>query len=198
MRILFISWLVVLSSSRLFADSEIDETWLSGSRANKNTFDSGLALKRTKKMGIQTTFAGATGLVGLNADLNFAEDFAVSIGYGVSHGFQAFNIHVKESLGGKNFIPYFVGGYSRWYAHGREGGAHNTSPAFLADKFLSAHERRTGDFSKDIIYPGLGLQYLNIDGDWRGLGFFAETLFLVNLNDFLASATAGLGTIYYF
>ncbi|OFZ18039.1 MAG: hypothetical protein A2Z20_07965 [Bdellovibrionales bacterium RBG_16_40_8] len=198
MRVFFLYLIIIFLVPSLHAAIEVDETWWSGSRVANNSFTSGIALKKTKKMGIQTTFAGATGLAGLNIDLNFSEDFALSVGYGVSRGFQAINIHAKQSLGGTSFIPYFVWGYSNWHAHGRESGVYNTSPAILAAKFLDAKEKRTGVFAKNIVYPGLGIQYINLSGDWLGLGFFAEVLALVDINDFLAGPTAGIGTIYYF
>lgn len=177
---------------------EVDETWGSRIHADLKSDQSDFHLKKTKKLGLQTTFAGATGLFGLNLDINFAEDFAISLGYGFSRGFDAINVHFKRALGGTGFIPYFVAGYSRWFSKGEPGEIQNTAPSILSGKFLSRRERETGIFSENIIYPGLGIQYINADGEWQGLGFFAEVLLLLDIDDFQAGPTAGIGSIYYF
>ncbi|MCB0351335.1 MAG: hypothetical protein KDD38_09145 [Bdellovibrionales bacterium] len=197
MKILVAAFITLCATSSL-AQILVDEGWGSSSRQSLNSFSGSEALKAVKKIGIQTTLAGATGLAGLNLDINFTQDFAFSMGVGISRGFQAFNAHIKRSLGSGNVAPYFVGGYSRWYSVGAEERVERTSPPLLANKFLTAKERATGIFAKDIIYPGLGLQYLITDGEMQGLGFFAEVMMLVDVNDLLAGGTGGIGSIYYF
>lgn len=190
--------LFLLSIQTQAADKKIDETWGSKSSASMRSFDSAGDLKKSKKMGLQTTLAGATGLLGLNLNLNFTKNFEFSLGVGVSRGFRSFNTHIKTPMGGKSFSPYFVGGYSRWSSSGSEDGVQSTSPSVLAKKFLSGHERRTGEFAENIIYPGLGLQYVQLEGELQGMGLFAEILMLVDIEDFLTGPTAGVGAIYYF
>jgi hypothetical protein len=162
------------------------------------TFADVASFKHRKKMGISATLAGATGLVGTNLDLNIFEDFAISIGGGVSRGFGCYNAHVKQTLGGgENFQPYFAMGYSRWFSNGG-GPIDQTSPSFVANKFLSDNAKATGKFAENIIYPALGLQYVNINGDLRGLGFFGEALVLMDLNNLAVAPTLGIGSILYF
>lgn len=189
--------LVFFLSNSGYSQILVDETWGSNTRYSTKSLSEG-ALKSNKRIGIQGTLAGAAGLAGLNLDMNLTKSFAFSLGLGVSRGFQSYNMHIKRSLGEGDFIPYFVAGYSRWYSGEGAGEVKRTSPPILANKFLSGRERATGVFTKDIIYPGFGLQYLLSEGDLQGLGFFAEALMLVDVNDFLAGGTGGIGTIFYF
>lgn len=183
---------------RAEAKKKIDETWGAYSSAESQTFGDAEGLKKSKKMGIQATLAGATGLLGLNLNLNFTSDLEFSLGVGVSRGFRAFNTFVKMPFGGTNFSPYFVGGYSRWYSAGTSDGVAHTSPSVVENKFLSTRERETGNFAENIIYPGMGLQYLQLSGDLLGFGLFAELLMLVDIDDFVTAPTVGVGTNYYF
>jgi len=166
-------------------------------RSDDDFFADAGALKHKKKMGVSATFAGATGLLGTNLDMNIFQDFAVSVGGGVSRGFQALNVHVKQTFGGVSFQPYMAIGYSRWYSNGN-GPVNQTSPGFVADKFLSASERASGRFAENIVYPAFGSQYLFLNGDLRGLGFFGEVLMLMDLNKIALAPTLGVGSIYYF
>lgn len=201
-------YIIVLSATVLassaFAQILIDESgssgrWLGSSvRSELSQFSSAESLRGLKRMALSATVAGATGLIGTNMHLNFTRDFTFSLGIGMSHGFQAFNMHIKQSLGGGTVMPYFVAGYSRWYTNGPEGAVDRTSPPIMGKKFLSPRERQTGEFAENIIYPGLGLEYVTLSGDWQGLGFFAEALFLLDIDDFVAGGTGGVGTIYYF
>ncbi len=192
-----IAMMVCMYATTSFAQILIDESRGGFSRQRLETYSGGQSFKSVKKVGIQTTLGGATGLFGINLDLNFTKDFAFSMGVGTSRGFQSFNAHIKKSLGSGSLAPYFVAGYSRWYAKG-DGSIEHSSPPLLANKFLTGREKATGTFAKDIIYPGFGLQYVNTSGDWQGLGFFAEAMMLVNINDLLAGGSGGLGSIYYF
>lgn len=175
----------------------VDETW-GAAQTHGSVLGASDSLKTTKKMGIGTTLAGATGLFGLNLEINFTSDLAFSMGAGVSRGFQSFNMNIKKTLGGDSWLPYFVGGYSRWFSSEQEGGVEQTAPSVLAKKFLSAREKQSGRFSENILYPGLGLQYLNRSGEWLGLAFFIEVLFLVDIDDLATGATGGIGSVYYF
>lgn len=193
--------LILISAYSQMARAQIliDEGWGAASRLKQSsTYSSGSGLKATKKIGISATFAGPVGLFGTNLDINFTEDFALSLGVGLSQGFNSFNVHMKRTLGGESFQPYFAAGYSRWSARGNEGSVEQTTPGVLADKFLSDREKRTGEFVENIIYPGLGLQYLTLDGDWQGLGVFAELQVLLDLDDIAVGTTASVGSIYYF
>lgn len=195
----FLSVLSVTFFLSVNASAAIGDTWGGQSRIEIENFNTSADLKRKKKAGVGTSLAGALGLVGLNLNINFAEDFTFVVGYGVSHGFHAVNMNFKQSLGGEALTPYFSGGFSRWFSRGEEGETlEKTTPSFLKEKFLSAKEIRTGQFAENIIYPGFGLEYMNTKGDWQGLSFYVEILYLLDIDDLEAAPTAGIGTNFYF
>jgi hypothetical protein len=189
------------ASAKVLIDESADQSLLSRSGAaiarSKEAFDDLASFKRKKKMGISTTLAGATGLFGINLDLNIFEDFAISLGGGVSHGFSSYNMHIKQTLGVDAFQPYMVFGYSRWFSDGG-GPVSQTSPGLLVHKFLSEGARQSGQFAENIIYPALGLQYVNLTGEYQGFGVFAEVMVLMDLNNLAVGPSAGTGAIYYF
>jgi len=207
--------LTFLISAPAFAQILVDETWGSAkglpssssspnpspfgssTRLGSSSFSDLMSLRQTKKLGLQTTVAGATGLLGFNVEVNATEDLAVSMGVGVSRGFRSFNANMKKFWGGTSFAPYVVGGYSRWFSNGGHD-SESTTPAFVAEKFLSHRERETGEFAENLIYPGFGAQYVNTSGDWEGVGFFGEVILLLDLDGLRTAATAGVGSVYYF
>jgi len=195
----YILGLVVLTmvATTSFASILIDESAPVGNRY-KRSRDLETDLKAKKKVGVSSTVAGAFGLFGVGIDLNFTRDVAFSIGAGLSQNFSAFNMNMKFALSDGSFQPYFVGGISRWSANGSNGEITHSTPGFLESKFLSDSERRSGKFAKNIIYPGLGLQYLNTSGDLEGLGYFAEVLMMMEISSLAVAPTGGVGAIYYF
>lgn len=166
-------------------------------RSSVENFDSGMSLKQKKRMAVTASLAGAHGLAGINLDVNLTGDLAVGIGMGASRGFNSFNLNVKQTLGGTHFLPYFVGGYSRWTNDGGEN-VDRSSPGFFAKEFLSSRERATGEFAENIFYPGAGIQYIVTEGDWTGYGTYFEVLYLIDIDDFQAAMTGGLGASVYF
>src|SRR4051812_45459311 len=127
-RALGLSVLFLFMSSAATAAILVDETWGSAGKTSAS-FSDVPGLRKMKKLGLATTLAGATGLLGLNLEINATPELSVSIGTGISRGFQAFNLNVKHFWGGQAFAPYFVGGFSRWYAHGDSDGVQQTSPS---------------------------------------------------------------------
>jgi hypothetical protein len=199
----FVSGALVFLS--LTVQAKIDETWYSIPTAGTSSItrsddveDSvGTSIKGERRMGLSTTFAGAIGLAGLAIDLNLTERFSYSIGLGGARGFQSFNMNIRNYFSSNNFQTYFTAGYSRWYSSSGDK-VTSTSPPFMAKKFLSAKERASGNFSENIIYPGLGAQYISPSGEWKGFGFYFEALYLLDIEDFEAAPTAGLGATYLF
>lgn len=194
--------LFLLLSYITSADAQIliDEGWGSASKlkSESRTFTDGSSLRSKKRVGLGASFVGAVGLVGVNLNINFTPDYVFSFGVGQSHGFQTANASLKSILGGKTLQPYFVTGYANWRADGDSENMEDTSPAILANRFLSRRERETGRFSEHVFYPGIGLEYLNTNGSLQGLSYYAEALWLVDVDDLQMGATGGIGTIYYF
>ncbi len=161
-------------------------------------FSNMYSFKSEKKVGISTTVGGAMGLVGLSLNLNFTPETTFSIGSGMSQDFSALNMNIKTDLTSGAFQAYFVGGISRWFSNSRNSNAKNASPSFFYSKFLSPEERKTGVFAKNLVYPGLGLQYTDLGGRFEGFGIFSEVIALMDLSSLTVVPTAGLGAVYYF
>lgn len=100
-------------------------------------------------------------------------------------------------MGGRAFMPYVVGGYSRWWSGGG-GRLSSTTPGFLGEKFLSENAQETGIFTEHFIYPGLGIQYYTLGGPRAGLSFYAELDLLISTKSLIVQPVGALGTAYYF
>ncbi|MEZ4873732.1 MAG: hypothetical protein R2827_16120 [Bdellovibrionales bacterium] len=158
----------------------------------------GISLRQKRKVGVGMTAMGAYGVTGVNLELNFTPKISALTGFGIGDGYQTFNFQIKQNIGGTNFIPYVTAGYTRWYTTSNELRAFKeTTPEFLAKKFLSSTERR-GRFAEDIIYPSAGVQFVMLNGEWAGFAINAEFLFLVDVDDLVSAPAGALGFSYYF
>ncbi len=158
----------------------------------------GLKMRELRKVGLGVQAGGALGSYGIGLELNFQPDFSTSVGFGMGSGYQAMNVQFKKYIGGQNFLPFITAGVSRWFTASRaERDFTSSSPEFLADKFLSESEKN-GRFSKNIIYPGFGVQYMHLKGPWAGSSVSAEILLLVSIDDFASAAVGSVGYTYYF
>ncbi|MCB9025665.1 MAG: hypothetical protein H6625_05065 [Bdellovibrionaceae bacterium] len=162
--------------------------------SSKNSVD----FKYKRKVGVGLSAAGAQGLAGVTLELNFSPEMSFSTSFGLADRFQTFGVFIKKSISAKYFTPYISGGFTRWYTVTDEGPMTTSNPSFLAERFLSNKEKSEGKFAETLIYPAMGIQYLQLDGDWAGSSLFVEVLMLVDIDDFKSSPTGGLGYLYYF
>jgi hypothetical protein len=167
------------------------------------TFNSTYDLRLKRKVGIGAAVAGAVGVYGGLIELNFAPDDSVVTGFGGGPRFNSFMFQWKHLLGNTEsdgFIhPYLGFGYSRWFSvSGNNSSMAKTTPSFLGSRFLSEEEKITGRFEKNLLIPSLGLQYFQLDGEYRGLGVFVEVDVILETSDLSPVPTGGVGTIYYF
>ena len=158
----------------------------------------GFAMRNLRKVGFGVGSAGSLGLLGAMIELNFTSDMSLMTSFGLASNYQTFGLQVKKILGGKAFMPYFSAGYTRWYTTGDKGAIHKTTPKFFGDKFLNSEERSSGKIAENILYPGFGFQYMQLNGDWAGTSLYAEILLLIDVDDLQSEGTGGLGLIYYF
>lgn len=158
-----------------------------------------LELRTLRRVGVGLSGAGPLGLGGINLELNFARDAGFVGGFGGGPGFQAFTLQYKRILSGESFLPYFAAGYSRWYSVGMPTPiAGGSAPFYLMDRFLSDSDKASGIYALNLVYPALGLQYLQSSGPWAGSSVFFEVLALVNLGNLAVAPTGTLGFLYYF
>ncbi len=157
-----------------------------------------LNFRSQRKVGVGLAAAGAQGLLGTLIELNFSSETSFMTNFGLGKDYRSFGFSLKRIVGGEWFAPYILGGFSRWYSVGDHGSINTSTPSFLADNFLSAKQKRTGHFTETILYPGIGLQYHQLNGEYAGASLFAEVLFLVDIDDFATAPTGSLGFMYYF
>lgn len=166
---------------------------------SEKTASNGIEMRRIRRVGIGGAMVGPLGLGGANIELNFSPEASFVGGFGGGPGFQAFTMQYKRVLGGRSLLPYFMAGYSRWYGTGQSAvGRSTTTPTLLGEKLLNDSERSQKNFAVNLIYPGLGLQFLQLSGPWAGSSIFFEAVMLLDIEDFIAAPTGTIGYLYYF
>ena len=158
-----------------------------------------MELRKIRRAGIGLSAAGALGIYGINLELNFTPKWGANFGYGGGSGFQSFSISGKRFLGGETILPYIAAGYSNWASNSDQNrDLKKSSPSFLADRFLTEVEKRTGQFSTHLLFPSIGAQYLQPSGPWTGYSLYLELVMLVDIAELVSAPTGGLGFVYYF
>lgn len=171
-----------------------------GKRKETNTsMADGTELRKIRRVAVGVSTIGPLGVLGANLELNFTPQWAFMGGFGTGLSYQSFTLQVKRVLAGEYLMPYMAAGISRWYTVGEpKGPITKTQPAFLYDKFLNDTDKIEGQFSKVLLYPAFGLQYMQLSGDWSGMSLYAEVLLLLDIGSFEAAPTGTLGMLYYF
>ena len=159
---------------------------------------SGNDMRRARRMGIIAAGAGALGIGGIELELNFSPHSGIVLGFGGGSDFQAFAFEYKQVLAGEWLLPYMGMGFAKWQNFGKNGPISETTPGVLADRFLTPDNKRSGRVNESLLYPKFGLQYMQLEGDWAGFSVFAELVVLIDLNNFIAGPTGGVGVGYYF
>lgn len=153
--------------------------------------------KRRVALGIQAV--GALGLGGALVELNFNEKSGIVAGYGGgSPAFQAWTVQYKRVLAGESLLPYFSAGFARWNSVEARPGVKDSTPGILEERLMSDSDKREGVVNEYLLYPALGLQYVQLEGEWAGFSMFAEFDVLFDVIDFVAAPTGALGVTYYF
>lgn len=187
--------LVLLCVSQAHAErspTRLSKEWFKSKQA-----DNGDEFRNVRRVGIGSGIGGTHGIAGLNLDLNFTEETTFGLGYGLGSPFKAFSMYVRRYMGSKTFAPYFAGGYTRWTNDG--GTAVNSStPNLLAERFLTEEQKKAGKFQKNFLYPALGIQYNQLNGDWAGISFALELDFLVDVENLVTGTTGGINCTYFF
>jgi hypothetical protein len=164
----------------------------------KETYSDTFDFKTKNRVGVGFGFSGIHGLMGLQLELNFFPELAVVGNYGFSDGFQSFGFNVKRTFTGKYFSAYVSGGFTRWFSESSDGPIGETQPSYLATRFLNNQQISQGLFYETLIYPSIGLQYIQLDGEWARSSIYAEVTLLVDPDEFQSAATGSLGYLFYF
>lgn len=179
---------------------EVDDNRVVEPGQSSYKFESrGLNFKRERKVGVGLSTAGALGFLGANIEINFTPEDSFMGGFGMGDSYQSYALQYKHSIGGSWFVPYVGGGYARWYTVTDDNGRiEDSSPGFLADKFLSNRELNTGRFDEHLFYPMAGVQYFQLKGKWAGFSLYAQVMMLVDIDDLVSAPTGEFGAFFYF
>ena len=192
--------LILTSSWSSFAQLLIEESGnsVNQTRAGKQAED-GYDFRNKRRFGVGVSTAGTLSLVGASLEIVFTPESSFMGGFGLGDSYQTFSLQYKHAIGGRWFVPYVGGGFARWYTAGDKNGTINeTTPGFLADRFLSDEEKRTGEFAENLIYPMAGIQYYQLRGGWAGASLYAQLVMLIDIDDFVSAPTGEFGVFYYF
>ncbi|OQW51868.1 MAG: hypothetical protein A4S09_09370 [Proteobacteria bacterium SG_bin7] len=174
--------------------SRLGKEWFKAKHA-----ESGDEFRTIRRVGIGSSIGGTHGVAGINLDLNFTEETTFGLGYGFGSPFKAFSMYIRRYMGTKAFSPYFAGGYSRWtHDGGPDEPVTSSTPNILFDRFLTDEQKKAGKFQKNFLYPALGIQYNQFDGEWAGLAFALEIDFLVDVENLKSGTTGGINCTYFF
>ncbi len=160
------------------------------------SYADGFQLRGLRRIGLGVTGGGISGIAGLHVELNFTRELSVLGGIGRGPGYQNFHFQIKRSLGGHAVMPFLAAGFSRW--SGLEQDISESTPAFLSHEILTQKEARSGLFGRTFIFPTGGLQFLQLAGPFAGFAVQAELNYLVEVEEWAAVATGGVGVTYYF
>lgn len=149
-------------------------------------------LKMDKRFGIGVAAAGPLAIFGLEIDINVTEDFSLSGGLGTGMDYSTMAVKSRYYLLGKNVSPYIGLGMARWWSS--TVASRDLAPSFFAKHFLPDDFVPQNGFNVFMIYPVLGVQYLNV----MGIEFSAEVMYLVKLMNMASSPYAGAGVHWYF
>lgn len=168
------------------------------SQTSKLALD-GTEFRQKRRVAIGSTLGGAAGIAGINLDLNLTDHTSLSLLYGAGNPFQSFGFAIKRYVSGESFLPYLSAGYVSWsHRRANSRAVDHTTPEILGSRFLNASEKSKGQFGENIIFPGLGLQYVQLSGPWAGFAMNLELQALIDVDDFQTAATGALGAAYYF
>lgn len=162
------------------------------------TAGSGREMRGVRRAGVGFVGGGLAGIAGLSLEINFLDNFGLLAGGGVSTDFRSFFGGGKYVFGGKWLLPYMTAGFVQWSSYGEQRDVGDTTPGFFGKRFLSDDERRKGNFAENMLFAGLGIQYLQLKGDWAGFAPYLEVDFLGDIDDISGAVTSQIGVTYYF
>jgi hypothetical protein len=163
------------------------------------SYESAFSFKKDRRVGIVIKNSGSVGMFGAGLELNFAPDEAFTIAAGGSLKYKSVAVGWKKSFDGAFFSPAIGVSVSRWSSALVEGSSvGETSPEFLGNGLLSEQEKLSGQFSKHFVAPGAYLQYLQLDGPYRGFSMSVGVELLTNIEKLSSFPTGEVGIGYFF
>ena len=198
---LLLVWAPQLYSAILWEDSPPPTT--KKSRFDYDQTDSARKVGNfweNRKMALNFSMGGVYGLAGGGLGIHFHPQWAFELGYGGGSHFHSFGFRVRGSvLQSSPFNPYYGFGFHRWQrTKTRPYSQNDLAPGFIGSEFLSEEEKRQGRVDEKLLNGTLGLQYIFIEGPWKGIGLSVEAVLLISAEDLQTSPTFALGASYFF
>ncbi len=148
-------------------------------------------IKLKKRWGVGLSAGGPLSMMGIEFDVNVAEDISFSGGIGTGLHYNTMMMKGRYFLLGEWVSPYLAMGIARWWSNGTK--AQDIGPSVLANKFLAGEDPRRG-FDVVMLTPALGVQFMHP----MGFEVFAEIYYLFKLVNFTNGTYAGMGLHWYF
>ncbi len=159
-------------------------------------YESNLEMKSYKTFGLGLLMGGATGLLGLNAEINLDPTEAVVIGLGAGPSYNSFNLGWKHNFIGNYLSPYTKVGYSKWF--NSPGSSNSAGQSDILKRVLSDDEIKNNRFSADFLVGSVGLEYNQLEGDLSGVNFFGELVMMAEVEKITLIPSGAVGIIYYY
>jgi hypothetical protein len=149
-------------------------------------------LKMDKRVGLGISAGGPLALMGMEMDVNVAEDFSLTGGLGTGFDYNTIELKGRYFLTGKKVSPYIGMGFARWWT----GGTNTTTfaPAIVSSKFIDPTVNPKNGFSIFLVYPTLGIQFLHKSG----FEISGELEYLFKLFAMANAVYGGIGVHWYF
>jgi hypothetical protein len=154
-------------------------------------------MRSDRRVGVGVEIFGRLGAVGLNFELNYTPVDAAMVGIGGGPGYNSVALGWKHILGGEALTPYFSTTLAHWSGNTKSS-MDGTNPHYLEDRFLSANEKASGQFSHFFAVPAVGVQYNKLAGPSAGAALYAEFMFVVEASTMAQAPTGAIGALYYF
>ncbi len=159
-------------------------------------YDSNLEMKSMKRFGIGLVVGGATGLLGLNFEINVEPNDAAVFGLGTGSGYNSFGLGWKHNFIGNYLSPYTKVGYSKWF--NSASGSNSAADSDVLRRILTDDEIKNNRFGADFLVGSAGLEYNQLEGDLSGINLFGEIVMMAEIKKTVFIPSGAIGINYYY
>jgi hypothetical protein len=159
-------------------------------------YSSNRELKRHKKFGSAIQMGGASGVLGINAELNLDSIATLVVGMGTGPRYGTFNIQGKYNFEALYLSPFVKAGYSRWF----NAGVVNSTPtnSDILRQIYSEKDLRAGKFDANFAVASIGAEYNQLEGELSGVNFYGEVTMMVEVQKVKLLPAGAIGLIYFY
>ncbi len=159
-------------------------------------YDSNLEMKSMKRFGVGLMVGGATGLLGLNFEINIEPNEAAVIGLGTGSSYNSFSLQWKHNFIGNYLSPYTKVGYAKWFNSASS--SNSASDSDILKRVLTDDEIKNNRFSADFLVGSAGLEYNQLEGELSGVNLFGEIVMMAEVKKSVFIPSGAVGINYYY